>query len=461
LEIHVNNCLDGNGSQQKPSASTANPALNHLESVETSRVRSPTSIPWHDEDADASLAVQLEFGEDEDGGDARIWDRYCPLCGKEIAHFISILKTQHINRCLDSADQEFKAISEASGASVPLSIEAVSSARFGPLLQISSCPLCAVPFETNEATAQKSLKGRIQHLHRCAPKLKSSVRDVLDALRVHVVADADLGSIPKANQAIRTHEADFINSVASTVSSCTAPRGRTAQAAAANTRGTSSVTKKRQAHRDDDVDLAVALSASLVDSRAQFTMMEPVKGRKNRRLVVTRILPVDEAKQAALQNAEHVLLPRETHGNRDPRDSDSDYINPTPAFAGPSRVSIVGIRADGAVPREASSGQDSGSSASRPNSANSSVCDETPGVNKEALEIGGMRPAGSVGQHRKANQSLWELAASSDLPDGPLFAQLTANLDKSTPKLDRHVKPATSVRFLRLFCHEFKNKRLT
>ncbi|KAE8579117.1 hypothetical protein XENTR_v10023914 [Xenopus tropicalis] len=78
---------------------------------------------------------------------------FCQLCQKDLTAMNSVIREQHVNRCLDQSES----LGEASGPTIP------------------SCPLCGKPFNSE--------KSRASHLKRCAAQLEVPAHTLLQAVQ--------------------------------------------------------------------------------------------------------------------------------------------------------------------------------------------------------------------------------------------------------------------------------------
>nr|DBA19362.1 TPA: hypothetical protein GDO54_015212 [Pyxicephalus adspersus] len=104
---------------------------------------------------DGDLAIALQM--DPKNHSASLEDEglfFCQLCQKDLTVMSSVLREQHVNRCLDQSEN-------------------LQSNPVAPV--VPSCPLCGKPFTTE--------KARASHLKRCATKLEVPAQTLLQAVQ--------------------------------------------------------------------------------------------------------------------------------------------------------------------------------------------------------------------------------------------------------------------------------------
>ncbi|XP_018416657.1 PREDICTED: structure-specific endonuclease subunit SLX4 [Nanorana parkeri] len=104
-------------------------------------------------DRDLAMALQMDLKKPSTGlEEAGLF--FCQLCQKDLTAMSSILREQHVNRCLDQSE------SFQGNSAVPV---------------VPGCPLCGKPFTTE--------KARASHLKRCAAKLEVPAQTLLQAVQ--------------------------------------------------------------------------------------------------------------------------------------------------------------------------------------------------------------------------------------------------------------------------------------
>ncbi|KAG8557607.1 hypothetical protein GDO81_016676 [Engystomops pustulosus] len=126
-----------------------------LDSTEISEapVGSSEAHPSVQNDGALALALQMDVKKKP----ASLEDEglfFCQLCQKDLTTMSSVLREQHVNRCLDQG-------------------EGVGGSSVTPV--VPSCPLCGKPFSTE--------KSRAAHLKRCAAKLEVPAQALLQAVQ--------------------------------------------------------------------------------------------------------------------------------------------------------------------------------------------------------------------------------------------------------------------------------------
>lgn len=119
-------------------------------------------------DGDLAMALQLDLKKySDDLQDEGLF--FCQLCQKDLTAMSSVLREQHVNRCLDQSE----------------GVQGNSAAPAVP-----SCPLCGKPFTTE--------KARASHLKRCAAKLEVPAQTLLQAVQrqaAHTGTDVPTGKV--------------------------------------------------------------------------------------------------------------------------------------------------------------------------------------------------------------------------------------------------------------------------
>ncbi|KAK2495706.1 hypothetical protein MC885_009869 [Smutsia gigantea] len=115
------------------------------------------ALPATESDAAVALALQQELGQERASAhDDSLEEKglfFCQICQKNLSAMNATRREQHVNRCLDEAEEALR-----------------------PVAQIPGCPVCGKPFLT--------LKSRISHLKQCAVKMEIGPQLLLQAVRL-------------------------------------------------------------------------------------------------------------------------------------------------------------------------------------------------------------------------------------------------------------------------------------
>ncbi|KAM3916409.1 structure-specific endonuclease subunit SLX4 [Leptodactylus fuscus] len=131
------------------------PSRMKLDSIEIGEAHAALSEACHTVQSDGALALALQMDAKEKP--ASLEDEglfFCQLCQKDLTAMSSVLREQHVNRCLDQ-------------------VESLGGSSAAPA--VPSCPLCGKPFSTE--------KSRASHLKRCAAKLDVPAQTLLQAVQ--------------------------------------------------------------------------------------------------------------------------------------------------------------------------------------------------------------------------------------------------------------------------------------
>ncbi|XP_040853530.1 structure-specific endonuclease subunit SLX4-like [Ochotona curzoniae] len=131
------------------------------------------ALPATDSDAAMALALQQEFGQEATSACNDSLEEkglfFCQICQKNLSTMNVVRREQHMNRCLDKAEQ----------------------AQRPPAPQIPECPICGKPFLT--------LKSRASHLKQCAVKMQVGPQLLLQAVRLQTAQPEAGGPPPSAS----------------------------------------------------------------------------------------------------------------------------------------------------------------------------------------------------------------------------------------------------------------------
>ncbi|KAM9305472.1 structure-specific endonuclease subunit SLX4 [Gastrophryne carolinensis] len=119
------------------------------EPIETFKLQSEVNA-----DGDLAMALQMDLKEQQPVSLEDEGLFFCQLCQKDLTGMSSVLREQHVNRCLDQGE---------GGQSNPV------------VPVVPSCPLCGKNFATE--------KSRSAHLKRCAAKLEVPAQTLLQAVQ--------------------------------------------------------------------------------------------------------------------------------------------------------------------------------------------------------------------------------------------------------------------------------------
>lgn len=118
---------------------------------------SEPALPSTESDAAVALALQQELGQERASAHGDGLEEkglfFCQICQKNLSAMNATRREQHVNRCLDEAEEALR-----------------------PAAQIPGCPVCGKPFLT--------LKSRISHLKQCAVKMEIGPQLLLQAVRL-------------------------------------------------------------------------------------------------------------------------------------------------------------------------------------------------------------------------------------------------------------------------------------